>query len=262
MGGMKGVVMEKLVRVNERFLSVEGEGSRQGLLTYFLRLQKCSIYCSDCDSKSTWSSDGGRLVPIEIIVGPIEAIMKKVPNLTTVSITGGNPMESFGLPDLIAALKSLRLRLFLEQPTKPPRFYLHLEHSGIFIGKAVEELDICDSFDSICFDIKSKSAVGDRFNVFRDLVLIREFVESFTGTVQFRCMFKTREDLDHYKELLRTVVLDEYPVYFSPCFRNGAIDKEVLEGGLIKEVVGDITMGCYGRGARIGVQLHKILHLR
>lgn len=48
---MKGVVMEKLVRVNERFLSVEGEGSRQGLLTYFLRLSGCQIQCNDCGGR-------------------------------------------------------------------------------------------------------------------------------------------------------------------------------------------------------------------
>lgn len=243
--------MGKLIRVNEYFLSVEGEGTRQGLPTFFVRLSGCQIQCNDCDTKYAWDKDSGELLPIEDIakiVKSVEAATKN-PQTLTVSITGGNPMESFRLPYLADVL--IRSGV-----------YLHLEHSGIFVGEFREELEICKQFDSICFDIKSRSAVGDRFDVLGDLIKIRGFVEDYLGTVQFRCVFKTREDLDHYKELLGTVILDKYPVYFSPCFKNGSIDKGVLEGGLIKEVVGDITMGRYGRGARIGIQLHKVLSLR
>ena len=56
------------MRVSEIFVSVEGEGSRQGYLATFVRLHGCKLRCSWCDSRyACEGSDYTEMAPDEVI---------------------------------------------------------------------------------------------------------------------------------------------------------------------------------------------------
>lgn len=70
------------VKVNEQFLSVQGEGPSQGRLAWFYRLNRCNLRCKFCDSAYTWED-----AKVEQAVVPVQAS-----SVNLVVITGGEPM--------------------------------------------------------------------------------------------------------------------------------------------------------------------------
>jgi 7-carboxy-7-deazaguanine synthase len=93
------------LKVNECFLSLQGEGLNQGLATVFVRLAGCNLYpgkvCSYCDTKYAQKSEGEELTPDEIVA----RIVKLSPwTKTRVCITGGEPLFQAGLEELVATL--------------------------------------------------------------------------------------------------------------------------------------------------------------
>lgn len=71
-----------LLRVNEIFDSIEGEGKRAGELATFIRLTGCNLRCSYCDS--TYAFAEGEPETVEGILNRV-----RYPNVT---ITGGEPL--------------------------------------------------------------------------------------------------------------------------------------------------------------------------
>lgn len=71
------------MKVNEIFLSVEGEGKRSGELAAFIRLTGCNLRCSYCDTK--YSFHDGRDMTAEDIADAVK-------NYRNVTLTGGEPL--------------------------------------------------------------------------------------------------------------------------------------------------------------------------
>ena len=77
--------MNNMLRVNESFISVQGEGFYTGTPCYFIRLQGCTLRCPWCDSKSTWDITGGMLMTFQ-------EILEQIPEgIRHVVLTGGEP---------------------------------------------------------------------------------------------------------------------------------------------------------------------------
>jgi organic radical activating enzyme len=53
------------LRVNETFLSVQGEGSEIGAPTFFIRLDGCPLRCSWCDTPYALAGDAGHEAGVE-----------------------------------------------------------------------------------------------------------------------------------------------------------------------------------------------------
>ena len=86
--------------VVERFVSINGEGSRAGRLAAFIRFAGCNLACSWCDT--AWANVGNceheDMTPaslVEWVAGT---------GVSCVTLTGGEPALQPGLPALIAAL--------------------------------------------------------------------------------------------------------------------------------------------------------------
>jgi 7-carboxy-7-deazaguanine synthase len=71
----------QLMRINEIFNSIQGEGFYTGIPATFIRLQGCTVGCPFCDTKKSWDTEKG----FDFI------LPKKV--LQHIVITGGEPLE-------------------------------------------------------------------------------------------------------------------------------------------------------------------------
>ena len=76
------------MNVIEIFASIDGEGSRQGLLTTFLRLHDCNIRCSYCDTTYSYGIDS---VFTEMNVAEVADVIESL-GYHRITITGGEPL--------------------------------------------------------------------------------------------------------------------------------------------------------------------------
>lgn len=85
------------LRVTEIFHSIQGESSRVGLPTVFVRLTGCPLRCNWCDTAYAFS--GGEALPIDQILQRVRTF-----GCATVCVTGGEPLAQKGCLPLLAAL--------------------------------------------------------------------------------------------------------------------------------------------------------------
>jgi len=94
-----------MIKVNESFKSIQGEGSFAGKLCSFVRLSGCNLRCSYCDTK--YAYEKGDDLSIEEIVRKIKILKSNL-----VEITGGEPLlqkETFELIDTLIKQKYIVL---------------------------------------------------------------------------------------------------------------------------------------------------------
>lgn len=84
------------LRVNETFLSLQGEGSAVGAVTFFIRLDGCPLRCTWCDTAYALEGDAGTAVTAD-------ALAARSAGARRVVITGGEPLAQDIAP-LVAAL--------------------------------------------------------------------------------------------------------------------------------------------------------------
>ncbi len=87
---------EKL-RLTEIFLSIQGESTRVGLPTVFVRLTGCPLRCNWCDTDYAFS--GGEATTVAAVLERVAAL-----GCNTVCVTGGEPLAQRGCLALLAAL--------------------------------------------------------------------------------------------------------------------------------------------------------------
>jgi len=95
------------LRLTEIFASVQGESSRAGLPTVFVRLTGCPLRCTWCDTEYAFS--GGKSHEIDEIV----AVVTKH-GLRHVCVTGGEPLAQKGCCALLTALCDAGFSVSLE----------------------------------------------------------------------------------------------------------------------------------------------------
>ncbi len=85
------------LKVNEIFLSIQGESSYAGWPCAFIRLTGCNLRCSYCDTRYAYT-EGAELT--------VEEIMEKVRGLgcSLVEVTGGEPLLQDETPRLVREL--------------------------------------------------------------------------------------------------------------------------------------------------------------
>lgn len=88
--------MGPIVRVHEIFASIQGETSRAGLPTVFVRLSGCNLDCAWCDTREAGGSWRGMTVA-EVVA---EVARHGLPR---VCLTGGEPLLEPALPELALA---------------------------------------------------------------------------------------------------------------------------------------------------------------
>ena len=85
------------LRVSEIFHSIQGESTRAGLPTIFIRLTGCPLRCKWCDTAYAFS--GGETLEIAAILERVAALA-----CATVCVTGGEPLAQVNCCRLLASL--------------------------------------------------------------------------------------------------------------------------------------------------------------
>jgi 7-carboxy-7-deazaguanine synthase len=95
------------LRISEIFLSLQGETSRVGLPTVFVRLTGCPLRCNYCDT--TYAFSGGQTMTLD-------AILSEVARHGThyVTVTGGEPLAQKNCLSLLKALCDAGYEVSLE----------------------------------------------------------------------------------------------------------------------------------------------------
>jgi 7-carboxy-7-deazaguanine synthase len=174
------------LKIHEIFYSLQGESSRIGLPTVFVRLTGCPMRCVYCDTAYAFS--GGSNIEIS-------AILAKVAEFGTryVTVTGGEPLAQ---KDCHVLLKDLC----------DAGYSVSLETGGaIDIGPV-------DKRVSVILDIKTPGSGEVENNLWTNLTQLKPQDE-----VKF--VLCSREDYDWAKALLSTHKINEKcPVLFSPVY--------------------------------------------
>ncbi|MEO6146900.1 MAG: radical SAM protein, partial [Sulfuriferula sp.] len=95
------------LRITEIFYSVQGETSRAGLPTVFIRLTGCPLRCGYCDT--AYAFHGGNSMSIDAI---LQQVAEYTPRFVTV--TGGEPLAQKNALRLLAALSDAGYDVSLE----------------------------------------------------------------------------------------------------------------------------------------------------
>jgi 7-carboxy-7-deazaguanine synthase len=95
------------LRVTEIFHSIQGESSRVGLPTVFVRLTGCPLRCVWCDTAYAFS--GGEVLALDEVLQRIAAF-----DCATVCVTGGEPLAQKACLPLLDALCAAGYSVSLE----------------------------------------------------------------------------------------------------------------------------------------------------
>ena len=85
------------LRISEIFASVQGESTRIGLPTVFVRLTGCPLRCVWCDTEYAFA--GGTAMSLDEVLERVAAF-----GCPTVCVTGGEPLAQKACPELLRRL--------------------------------------------------------------------------------------------------------------------------------------------------------------
>jgi 7-carboxy-7-deazaguanine synthase len=177
-----------LLKVHEIFYSLQGESSRIGLPTAFVRLTGCPLRCGYCDT--AYAFQGGENRTQEQILEAVAAF-----GVRYVTVTGGEPLAQKECLPLLTGLCDAG-------------FDVSLETSGAMDIAAV------DPRASVILDIKTPGSGKVKKNLWGNL----EYLKSKDEVKFVLC---DREDYDWAKQVLaEQAIAEKCPVLFSPVYSS------------------------------------------
>ena len=191
------------LRIFEIFHSLQGESSRVGLPTVFVRLTGCPLRCGYCDTE--YAFHGGSTQTLEQILREVAQYQAQY-----VCVTGGEPLAQKACHDLLSALCDAG-------------YSVSLETSGAM------DISQVDDRVSVIMDIKTPGSGEESKNLWTNIPYLKAKDE-----VKF--VLADRPDYDWAREILEKYqVLKKSPVLFSPVYKTlppADLAKWVLEDHL------------------------------
>jgi len=176
-------------RVNEIFLSVQGEGLHVGERTVFVRFYGCPLRCVWCDQPEALSHTGvGRFEEVspEQVLDRVSAF----PDVRRVCLTGGEPV--------IAPTPAL---VWLTRGLKSAGYWLSIETSG---ARVVEELFEWIDFWTVAPKGRSaRTLPGDV--VLAQAPTLKRFLSLPSERVQLKFVIQGSEDVEDAVRILDTL---------------------------------------------------------
>ena len=191
------------LRIFEIFHSLQGESSRVGLPTVFVRLTGCPLRCGYCDTE--YAFHGGSTQTLEQILREVAQYQAQY-----VCVTGGEPLAQKTCHELLKALCDAG-------------YSVSLETSGAM------DISQVDERVSVIMDIKTPGSGEESKNLWTNIPYLKAKDE-----VKF--VLADRTDYDWAKQILEKYQLTEKsPVLFSPVYKTlppADLAKWVLEDHL------------------------------
>ena len=177
--------------INEIFHSIQGETSRTGLPTTFIRLTGCPLRCSYCDTEYAFT-DGSKMSFDEII-----KILKKY-NSKYLTVTGGEPLAQKNVLSFLEKVCNLN-------------YLVSIETSNCL------DISTIDSRVSIILDIKTPASNESDKNKIENYRYLKPKDE-------IKFVICNKDDFIWAKEYISEHNLDNYcPVLFSPSYDEMSI---------------------------------------
>ncbi len=218
-------------KVVEKFVSINGEGRRAGELAVFIRFMGCNLRCSYCDSLYAVSSEASYEVMTEAEI--YDYILST--GILNVTLTGGEPLISPGMDDLIVLLAA------------SGKINVEIETNGsIDISPVIERLSSISEevAERVSFTVDYKcpgSGVEDKM-----CLTCFEKIRS-VDTVKF--VVSDKNDLEKMLRIISEYDLAEKgKVYVSPVF--GKIDPKDIVSFMEEKKLNKV---------RLQLQLHKYI---
>jgi 7-carboxy-7-deazaguanine synthase len=190
-----------ILRVSEIFHSLQGESTRVGLPTVFVRLTGCPLRCVWCDT--TYAFTGGEPMPLTAVMERVAAF-----GCPTVCVTGGEPLAQKACLPLLAALCDAG-------------YSVSLETSG-----ALDIADV-DPRVSRIVDIKAPGSGESGKNRWENLALL-------TPADELKLVLASEVDYEWAKTVLHERKLDKRcTVLFSPV--QGQLDPTQLAEWIVRD---------------------------
>ena len=176
------------LKINEIFFSLQGESSRIGLPTIFIRLTGCPMRCTYCDT--AYAFHEGRNMSVNEILEDISQYKTKY-----VTVTGGEPLAQKPCWELIKNLSD-------------NNYSVSLETGGAISIEGIDERT------KIILDIKTPDSGEYLKNNKKNLVLISKKDE-------IKFVLSSREDYEWAKKFIKEEnLIKKAPIIFSPVYKN------------------------------------------
>lgn len=189
------------LRIFEIFYSLQGESSRVGLPTIFIRLTGCPLRCGYCDTE--YAFKGGSNMTLDEIMQQIAAY-----GTPYVCVTGGEPLAQKPCIELLTRLSDAG-------------YQVSLETSGAM------DIAPVDPRVKVVMDIKTPGSGEVEKNRWENLPLLKAGDE-------VKWVICSREDFDWAKQMLET---RPFPVHcdqlFSPSFHD--VSGETLASWILQD---------------------------
>lgn len=191
------------LRITEIFYSLQGEASRVGLPTVFVRLTGCPLRCTWCDT--TYSFTGGEAASIESVLAEVAKYPAR-----QVCVTGGEPLSQKECLPLLVALCDAG-------------YDVSLETSGAL------DVSVVDPRVSRIMDLKAPDSGEVGRNLWSNL-------DCLNARDEIKIVIASRGDYEWARDVLRQRQIDRIcPVLFSPAqglIEAGSLADWILEDGL------------------------------
>ena len=168
-----------MMKVAEKFVSINGEGTRAGELSVFIRFKGCNLRCTYCDTM--WANEAD--CPCEEMTPAQIAQYVLSSGITNVTLTGGEPLLQREIAELVGILirdgkcrveietnGAADLRPLAEAPFRPVfTMDYKLPESGM------EQAMDCGNFEYLIYDDTVKFVVGSRNDLLRALEVMEQY---------------------------------------------------------------------------------------
>lgn len=193
------------MKINDIFLSLEGECYNAGVSTLFIRTQGCDYKCPNCDTKSSWSFKGEDIT-VSNVLKIVEGYLKSS-TIGKISFTGGNPV--LYINEIIDLIDLLHLNFDMRN------ICINLEHPGLNFAK----YDDLSSFDKLFLQTNYVENDKRSFNWL-----------NFFNTVTLDIKLNLLKEQSNSSEIIMShlVQLYLYNIKFNNIFPKIIVDKDTI----------------------------------